>query len=307
MTHNEQAPLAVGMARAAGGAILFALPMLLTMEMWSLGFSMDPWRLALLLILAVPLLIGLAFYSGFEHRITLLGATVDAFVAYAIGFCCAGLVLVLIGVVDVSMSFDEIVGKITLQAIPGALGAVLASSQMGPAKQGDTDNQRETDNQRDKANQGDPVQPDGRANQAEAELPAPASYIRFYFRELFLMIAGALFLAFNVAPTEEMVLISYKMSAWHVLALAALSLLAMHAFVYVVEFRGQEEIPQEHSGWSIFLRFTVVGYSLALAVSLYCLWTFGRTDGVGLTSIVFAMVVLGFPASLGAAAARLIL
>ena len=39
-----------------------------------------------------------------------------------------------------------------------------------------------------------------------------------YGGQLFLMAAGALFLSFNVAPTEEMVLIAYMMSTWHLLA-----------------------------------------------------------------------------------------
>jgi uncharacterized membrane protein len=41
-------------------------------------------------------------------------------------------------------------------------------------------------------------------------------------------------------------------------------------------------------------------------VSLYVLWSFGRTDGVAVAEIVNMLVVLGFPASLGAATARLV-
>ena len=46
---------------------------------------------------------------------------------------------------------------------------------------------------------------------------------------------------------------------------------------------------------------------LALAISLYALWTFGRTDGLAAAPMLMATVVLAFPASIGAAAARLIL
>ena len=35
--------------------------------------------------------------------------------------------------------------------------------------------------------------------------------------------AGAIFLAFNVAPTEEMILLAFRMTAWHALALALVS------------------------------------------------------------------------------------
>ena len=121
------------------------------------------------------------------------------------------------------------------------------------------------------------------------------------------MAFGALFLAFNIAPTEETMLIAYTMSSWHVVALAATSLVVMHAFVYALEFTGQEPIPAGTPAWSVFLRFTVAGYAVALLVSAYVLWTFGRLDDTAWTERVSTVLVLGFPAAVGAAAARLIL
>ena len=92
------------------------------------------------------------------------------------------------------------------------------------------------------------------------------------------------------------------------MVLALVSLLVMHAFVYAVRFRGEEaEEPPSSPGWSVFLRYTVTGYAVALAVSLYALWTFGQTDGLGPEAALTATVVLGLPAAVGAAAARLIL
>jgi len=64
-----------------------------------------------------------------------------------------------------------------------------------------------------------------------------------------------------------MILIAYTMTKWHALALAVVSLLMMHAFVYAVEFRGQATIPWGISVWSVFLRFTVVGYAVVLCIS----------------------------------------
>ena len=39
----------LGIARAFAGAIIFGLPLLMTMEMWSLGFAAHPARLLLFL------------------------------------------------------------------------------------------------------------------------------------------------------------------------------------------------------------------------------------------------------------------
>src|SRR3546814_11361266 len=57
----------VGIARAFAGALIFALPMLMTMELWHLGFYMDRYRLVLLMIVAFPMLVGLSYYGGFEE------------------------------------------------------------------------------------------------------------------------------------------------------------------------------------------------------------------------------------------------
>ena len=43
---------AVGDRPRVAGALLFALPLLMTMEMWWLGFHMEPWRLILMLALS---------------------------------------------------------------------------------------------------------------------------------------------------------------------------------------------------------------------------------------------------------------
>ena len=128
-----------------------------------------------------------------------------------------------------------------------------------------------------------------------------------YGGELFLMAVGALFLGFNLAPTEEMILISYQMSEWHAIALIAISVATMHGFVFAVEFKGGSELSEETPWWSALLRFTLPGYAIAALISLFLLWVFGRTDGLGLEMIVMALVVLAFPSAIGAAAARLIL
>jgi putative integral membrane protein (TIGR02587 family) len=272
-TSNKNADFLVGLARAFGGAIIFSLPLQMTMEMWELGATMQPFRLAQFLIVALPLLVGLSHYLGFEETVDLLDDLVDTFVAYAVAFVTSALLLWLMAIIEPQMPLNEVIGMIAIQAVPGSIGALLAQSQFGSKR---------ADDQRQKERAG-------------------------YFGELFFMLVGALFLNLNLAPTEEMLLIAYKMSDWHILGLLALSLLVMHAFVYVVEFRGQAEIPAGRSQIGMFFRFTLVGYAIVLLVSLYLMWTFGRTDGVALREVLFHAVVLGFPGAIGAAAARLVL
>ena len=265
---------AIGLARAFGGAIIFSLPMLMTMEMWQLGFYIDPVRLSLLLLLLVPLLVGLSHYIGFEPTFCWQDDVVDAFVAYGVGFIAAVPILSLFGAINLEMSLAEILGKVALQAVPGSIGALLAQSQFGG----------ESDSRKRKELRGET-----------------------YGSETFFMAVGALFLSLNVAPTEEIILISFQMTIWQALALALVSIVLMHAFVYSVEFHGQSMRPLDAPDASAFLRYTVVGYAICLLISAYILWTFGRTTGMPALEIVMATVVLAFPAAVGAAAARLIL
>ncbi|WP_206453188.1 TIGR02587 family membrane protein [Aurantimonas marina] len=270
---SEPRQIVVGLGRAFGGALIFALPMIMTMEMWWLGFYIDRFRLALLLILTIPVLALLSSHAGFQKTSDWKDDLRDAAIAYGIGILASAVVLATFGLLRFDMPLDEIVGKIAIQAVPASIGAILGRSQLGGGK----------------------TQP--------SEGPEEVNYAS----ELFLMSIGALFLGLNVAPTEEMVLISYKMTAWHAVALIVLSILLMQGFVYAVEFHGEESLPPGTPWWSAFLRFTLVGYVLAALISLYVLWTFGRTDGVASPEILRAVVVLGFPAAIGAAAARLIL
>ena len=264
----------IGLARAFGGAVIFTLPMLMTMEMWQLGFYIDPARFVLLLLLVVPLLTGLSHFVGFEDTFDWKDDAVDAFVAYAVGFVAAAPILLLFGAIAPGMSTAEIAGKIAVQAVPGSIGALLAQSQFG----GEADS----------------------ATRREIRGETHGS-------EMFFMAVGAVFLSFNVAPTEEIILISYQMTTWHTLALLLLSMVLMHVFVYSVEFHGQSGKPEGIPGWTVFLRFTVVGYAICLLTSAYMLWTFGSISSTPLLESVMAVVVLAFPAAIGAAAARLIL
>ena len=275
---NIDAEFAIGLARAFGGAIFFAIPLLMTMEMRSLGHTIAPIRLALLIALMFPMLVALDYYSGFKASSTWGEDAVDALTGYAVGFAAAASILLVFNVIDFSTPVNEVIGKIAIQAVPASFGAILAGSLLSGTDDGETVEKQEE-------------------HQHEAG----------YAAEILFMVAGSVFLAFNLAPTEEMITLAVMMSAWRIIALAVLSILMMHAFVFAVNFRGSHNGSEETPAWSLFLRFTIVGYALALLVSAYILWTFGRFDDSAIPAAVEMTVVLAFPASLGAAAARLIL
>jgi putative integral membrane protein (TIGR02587 family) len=251
--------------------------MLMTMEMWWLGFYMNRFYLALLLTINIPLLVGLSHYSGFETTFGWLDDLVDAFVAYAVGFVMALVVLPLIGEIGAGTSLDEVVGKVALQTIPGSMGALLARSQFIRSREDE-----------------------GEQQQDQQAHPS-------YWGELFLVVVGALFLSLNLAPTEEMILVTYKMMWWQAILLALASMVIMHGFVYAVQFQGQHEDHPDSWLGSAFLHFTIPSYALVLLVSLFVMGVFGRLYGTALEEVLTLCIVLGFPGAIGGAAARLLL
>ena len=120
------------------------------------------------------------------------------------------------------------------------------------------------------------------------------------------MLAGALFLAFNVAPTEEMILIAYQDGAWHAWPWSCVSLLLLHALGLRGRLRGPGGARRTAGLARTFLRLhdprlrhRAAGQPLC-AVDLRPDRRQRDRPGRG------AVVVLGFPAAIGAAIARLV-
>lgn len=268
--YETSADYARDLALAFGGALLFAFPLLMTMEMWALGFTMGRARLILFIVLAAAMLVLLNRFAGFRPTTGVRDDILDALSALLVGFVLAGLLLTVFGVVAPGQPPDEMIGKVALLAVPAAIGAVVARKQFAGADGEDA----------------------GDADDTES-----------YPAELFLMAAGALFVVLNVAPTEEMPLIAYKMAPWQGLVLALGSIGLLHAMVYALGFAGQH---RHERPWLAFLHFTVPGYAVALIICLYVQWTFGHLEGQGLEHLVMTTTVLAFPAALGAGAARLL-
>jgi putative integral membrane protein (TIGR02587 family) len=262
-----------GLARAYAGAIVFALPLLMTAEMWELGANIPAWKLALLVALFFPFLVALSWHAGFEPTFDWQDDALDALVAYGVGFTGSAMLLWLLGALDADESLREIVGKVTLQAVPASIGALLAQSQLGEQSAG------------------------GQARGG----------VQDWRNDVFIMAVGALFLSFNIAPTQEILTIALRIGAGQALLVMVVSMALMHAFVYGVSFRGQPQPGERETGWMLFMRFTVVGYAVVLVLCAFMLWIFGTLEDSGLLPAMKTIAVLGLPASVGAAAARLIL
>ena len=264
----------VGVARGFGGALLFSMPILMTMEMWWLGFYTLRWKLALFVVLMVPMILGISYFAGLKQDFSLSEVILDGFTAYGIGIVTSIVVLYLMGIIEASMSVREIVGKVAIQAPTAAFGAILAREELG-----------------------------GGSKRRQERKKRRAGYPG----EMFMVAAGAFYLTSTVASTQEMILIPFKMTMWHAAGLIVFSLLIMHGFLYTMKFKGAPQEPSGTPWWSIFLRYTVPGYLVVLLVCAYVLWTFDRFESYAPHWVALYTVALGFPGAVGGAAGRLIL
>ena len=263
---------AVALSRAFAGAALFSLPLLMTMEMWWLGHDMRPWKIVQFSLANMALLYGLSKVAGFEESQNWTDDVLDAFAAYGVGAVIAAAVLWLMDVIGPGQPIGEIAGKVAVQTIPASFGAMIGAKLLG---------------------EGDAIE-------------AEECWRRTYSGELFLMVAGALFFSFTMAPTEEILLIALQISTVQALLLIAVSILILHAILYMVHFHGQERRHENRGHGVGLLRTTLPGYAIAVSVSLYMLWTFGRIEGLDALNSAMAAVVLGFPAAIGAGIARIV-
>src|SRR5687767_5596004 len=141
------------------------------MEMWWFGFYLERTRLVLFLLLGLPLVFGLSHFSGYSQNFTFTERLLDTLVSFAIGFTVAAILLTLIGEIGPGTSLSEAIGKIAVQTLPAAIGAVFSRSLLDSKDE-------EEESKEHQASQG---------------------------REIFLRVVGAFILGFTAAPTEEMV------------------------------------------------------------------------------------------------------
>ena len=273
-THDRTATTnrdyAVALARAFAGATIFGLPLLMTMEMWTLGHSLGPLMLLQFSLANMIMLLGLSKVAGFEESHCFLDDLLDALAAYAVGALVSIALLMLLGVIGTDTAPGEAVGKIAIQAVPASFGAMIGARMMGQGEVVEKGEQwRET-----------------------------------YAGQLFLFAAGALFLSFTIAPTEEVLLISFQITPWHGLLLVLLSIVLLHLILHVVGFSGQDE--RIGAGGDLLWRQTLPGYGISVLMSVYILWTFGNTTGLDWPHLVMAVAVLALPAAIGAGIARIV-
>ena len=262
----------IAYARGMGGGLLIGMPVFMTMEIWWGGFTLPPLKLLLLIAFNYGILLVLQHYSGLHPRKTRGSQLRAALVAYGLGLVTSSLVLLALGVINTQTAGRDFVGKVVLTAVAISVGASVAMSEFGE----------------------------------ESHVSEKRKDAATYLGRLGMAAGGAMIFGFGIAPTDEPMIVGMKLPWHHALALLAASLLQVHLIVYSVGFRSDRR--DDRVWWRKLLKEGVGAYAVALFVSGYLLWTFGRIDAeTGLVASVYQVVALGFVTSLGAAAGELLL
>lgn len=188
---------------------------------------------------------------------------------FGLSFGLAAFLLVLLKRVDLQMAWETRLGIIALSAAPMSVGFALGDS-LAPAEGG--------------------------------RLSAKSSG---GLGDLLAAAGGAVVLVFNIAPTEEPLLLAAELGRVRLIGLVLVALILSYLMVFYAEFGGRHHRRQANNPINTPVLETLFAYLVALMVSAGLLGAFGEISGFDGPSLAKS-VVLAFPAALGAALGRIV-
>lgn len=267
--------------RGVVGGLIFSLPLLFTMEVWWTGFTASPERLLAALVGTFLLLLAYNAVAGLRHDYRPVEVVIDSVEELGIGLMVSAGTLALLARIDGSMPTIEIVGMVVVEGMLVAIGVSVGTAQLSG---GDPENT---------------TAGGGAGAGRKASGNSTANVV-------VLSLCGAVLLAANVAPTEEVVVLGTEASPLRLLLTMAASIAIAAVTLFFSEFHGSHHLRADRSVRLVMLG-CVIAYSVALLSSAGLLWFFGRFDDASALVIVGETVMLAFPATIGAAAGRLLL
>ena len=264
-------------ARGLVGGLLFSLPLLYTMEVWWTGAIVQPYRLLILLPFTYVLLLGYNRFAGIRRDSSWVEVAIDSVEELGLGVVTAAGVLFLLGRIGPGFSFEEILGKVIIEAAIVAIGFSIGTAQLGAGDEEDSG--KDDEDSRD-------------------SWP--------FAREVVIAFCGAILFAANVAPTEEILVIAVETSPLRLLGLAITSFAMGSIILHFSKMKRSTAAMRDDERMATLFGSTIM-YAVSLGASAILLWFFGRFDGVAFDVALSQLVVLGFPAILGASTGRFLL
>jgi putative integral membrane protein (TIGR02587 family) len=273
----------IEVVRAVSGGLLFGIPLLYTMEVWWVGTYTEPSRVLGVLLLTFLPVFFLNRTSGFRSSkdVRFRDAAIDSVETVAIGLVTAAGLLVLLKEITLSTPLNEAVGKVAFEALPFGMGIALAQHFLRRGRtEGDDDSGGADKGQHDK--------------------------LHATLADVGATVIGAVFIAFNIAPTDEVPMIAAALGPFSLVAVMLVSLTVSFCIVFVAGFSDEKKRHEQEGLFQRPATETVACYLIALVASAVMLWYFQRLDASAPWQETLShVIVLGLPASVGGAAGRL--
>lgn len=275
----------------ASGGFLFGIPLLYTMEVWFIGSYVQPPILLSIFGITFIIIFLLNRIEGFrpQESETLPGALAETTETLAIGIVCATLMLIILQRIDFETPLTETLGKIIFEGIPFALGVAFSRSLLSGDSEADLDarksNKTATNNR--KTNSKKLVWKD-----TIADLTAT--------------LIGALFIAFSIAPTDEITVLAATANSSRLLIILGASLFISYGIVFASNITNYQQRRQQQGLFQTPPSETVISYLISLIAGMLMLWFFQKIafSDPWLVWLRYS-IILALPASIGGAAGRL--
>lgn len=314
----------VEQGRGVTGALLVVgVPMLYTIEMTWLGRQLPPAVLLAYTVVGMGVVLVATKYVGFRRskqqetdRGTYSYVT-DFTELLMQGFVTAYAVLFLVGMLHVGDRLVVVVRLGLTFVVPLAFGASIAnelltgsggggggggdgSSGGGGSGGGDGDGGSPAGDDGAGSNGGSGGRDGGSGGSRDRTRG------RSLIHDFAIYVGGSVFVAATIAPTEEVPQFATAMGWPREFVLVVVSVLVAYLILFELEFQGHDLRAQRESTlqqWGT----AVTLYAVSLAVSLLLLAAFGELLADRFAVVVQKVVVLGFPASIGASGATVVL
>ncbi|MBE9129087.1 MULTISPECIES: TIGR02587 family membrane protein [unclassified Coleofasciculus] len=275
--------------RAASGGFLFGIPLLYTMEVWWIGSQTSPRVMLGILVISFVVVFLLNRVEGFRQtpREDFLDTLMDSVVTLAIAIICATVILVLLHEIQLGTPLNEALGKLILESVPFSLGGALAHAVLSGDRWSSSNDQ----------NSHNHAVPTYQRNQPTADGT---------LADIGATLIGAMIIAFNIAPTDEVPMLTASASPPWLFAIIIASLLISYGIVFEAGFTTQEKRRQQQGLFQRPLSETVISYLVSLFATVLMLLFFQKLSfSDPWTMWLSYSIVLGLPATIGGAAGRL--
>lgn len=279
--------------RGAAGSFLFGIPLLYTVEVWSIGSSTNPLRLLVVQAVTFVVVLLLTQIEGFRRSLSIepIETVLESIEALGIGLICAAIALLLLRRITLETPLSEALGKLIFEGVPFSLGVTLARSTL---------EKRRSDQRRTLS--ADSVL----TVNLRTMKNSIGSALGNTLIDIDATLIGAIVIAFSIAPTEEIAIIAAGMPPLWLLLVMSASLVISYIIVFASGFTDRTERIQRGLLLSPITE-TLLAYIVVLAASTLMLVFFQQLTGNDpWQEWLGSAIVLGLPASVGGAAGRIL-